>query len=161
MKARKFIAALPLVFISCFGDGILVPSGPRLLSCPNYVPKVGTLVADPLLGGSLTLAGTTVSIPAGAVSSLTTFLVTIPASPYMEVDVVADGLTSFLFNTPVTITIDYSRCTSPKSYNKTLDAWHINTVTKEFIEDMNGTDDKAARKVTFQTGHLSGYALAY
>jgi hypothetical protein len=161
MKVRKLFAALPLVFLSCFNDGPTVSTGPRLLNCPNYVPQVATLVADPILGGTLTLAGTTVSVPAGAVSSLTTLIVTIPVSQYMEIDVSAQGLTSFLFNTPVTITVDYSRCTSPKSYNKTLDAWHINTVTKEFIEDMNGTDDKAARKVTFQTGHLSGYALAY
>ena len=159
MKARRLVAALPLLFISCID--ITVPSGPRLLSCPNYVPQVGTLIADPLLGGTLTLGGNTLSIPAGAVSSVTTFLVTIPVSQYAEVDVVADGLTSFLFNTPVTITIDYSRCTNPKASTRTLEAWHINTVTNALLEDMNGTDNKATRKVTFTTGHLSGYALAY
>jgi hypothetical protein len=161
MKVRILIAAAPLLFLSCINIGPTVPSGPRLLQCPNYWPKVGTLVADPLLGGVLTLDGTTVSIPAGAVSSLTTFIVTIPTSQYMEVRVVAEGLTSFLFNTPITMSIDYSRCTSTHASNKILDAWHINTFTKAFIEDMNGTDDKEARTVTFQTGHLSGYALAY
>ena len=159
MKARRLIAALPLVFISCIS--ITVPSAPRLLSCPNSVPQVGTLIADPILGGTLTLAGNTVSIPSGAVSSVTTFIVTLPVGQYAELDVAADGLTSFLFNTPITITIDYSRCTSTASYTRTLEAWHIDEVTKALLEDMNGTDDKAARKVTFTTGHLSGYALAY
>lgn len=161
MKARRLIAAIPLLFISCINIGITVPAPPKLLYCPNYVPQVGTLIADPILGGTLTLAGNTISIPGGAVSSLTTFLVTIPVGSYAEVDVAAEGLTSFLFNTPITISIDYSRCTSAQSYTKTLDAFHINEVTKAIIEDMNGTDDKTARKVTFQTGHLSGYALAY
>ena len=161
MKARRLAAFLPLFFLSCVDDGVSVPSGPKLLYCPNYLPRVGTLVADPLLGGTLTLSGTKVTIPAGAVSSVTTFLVTIPASQYMEVDVAAQGLTSFLFNTPVTISIDYSRCNSPKADNRVLEAWHINTVTNALLEDMNGTDDKVARKVTFTTGHLSGYALAY
>lgn len=161
MKVRRLLAAATLLFLSCDNIGPAVPAGPNLLACPNSVPLASTFVADPLLGGSLTLAGTTVSVPAGAVPSLTTFLVTIPVSQYVEIGVVAEGLTSFIFQTPITISIDYSRCTTPFSTTKVLDAWQINTLTKAFIEDMNGTDDKAARTVTFQTGHLSGYALAY
>jgi hypothetical protein len=33
-------------------------------------------------------------------------------------------------------------------------------VTKELLEDMGGTDDKVAHRITFTTGHLSGYAVA-
>jgi hypothetical protein len=38
--------------------------------------------------------------------------------------------------------------------------WHIDPLTKTFLEDMGGVDDKVARTVTFSTDHFSGYAIA-
>lgn len=167
MNVRRLVAAIALVFMGC-GDSTptdpslrRVASAPQLLVCPSSVTLTSTFLADPLLGGSLTLGGTTVTVPAGAVSLPTLFVVTIPASRYMEVDVHASGLTSFLFNEPATISIDYSRCTRPTARKRTLQAWYIDSDTKALLENMNGTDDKTARRVTFSTGHLSGYALAY
>ena len=160
MKIRRFLAALAAISLSGCID-LSFPTGPKLLTCPTSTPLSGVFLADPLLGGSLSLGGTTVTIPAGAISVPQLFVVTIPASKYMEVDVTAQGLTSFLFNQPATITIDYSRCSQSATENRQLEVYHINTLTKALLEDMNATDDKAARKITFQTGHLSGYGVAY
>lgn len=160
MKIRRFLAALAAISLSGCID-ITFPTGPKLLVCPTSTTLTGVFLADPILGGSLSLGGTTVSIPAGAVSLPQLFVVTIPASKYMEVDVTAQGLTSFLFNQPATITIDYSRCSLSATENKQLKVYHIDTLTKALLENMNATDDKAARKITFQTGHLSGYGVAY
>jgi hypothetical protein len=162
MNSRRILAAIALV--ASLGGCIDISIGstaPKLLSCPTNTTLTGAFLADPLLGGTLNLAGTVVNVPAGAVSTPTLFLVTIPASQYMEVDVTADGLTSFLFNAPATITIDYSRCPVEKTQDRTLKVYHINTVTKSLLENMNAVDDKVARKITFNTGHLSGYGVAY
>jgi len=166
MRTRRIFAAIAVVVIGCSDTTPTDPqlgltSGPKLLSCPSATPLTGTFVADPLLGGSLSLAGTSVTIPPGGVSLPTLFVLTIPASPYMEIEVHADGLTSFIFNQPATISIDYSRCGHPRSDKRSLQAWYLDSVTKALLENMNGTDDRVAERVTFTTGHLSGYGVAY
>ena len=161
MKSRRLLAALASLSLAGCIDLPTISTGPRLLACPTTTSLTGSFLADPLLGGSLTLAGTSVSIPAGAVSVPQLFVVNIPASKYMEIEVHADGLTSFLFNQPVTIAIDYSRCSDSAVAGKTLQAWHMDNLTNALLENMNGTDDRAARKISFQTGHLSGYGVAW
>jgi hypothetical protein len=112
------------------------------------------------LGGTVQLGTTSISIPSGALSVPTLIQVTVPASRFMEIDVTAVGFTSFLFQKPVSVTIDYSRCSRGDIDQATLHVWHIDPVTKELLEDMGGSDDKTARRITFTTGHLSGYAVA-
>ena len=113
-----------------------------------------------LLGGTVQLGETGISIPSGALAAPTLIQVTVPSSRYMEIDVSAVGFTSFLFQQPVTITIDYSRCNRSDIDAQALHVWHIDPVTKALLEDMGGTDDKVAHLITFTTGHLSGYAVA-
>jgi hypothetical protein len=132
---------------------------PSLVECPtNETTTTSGLVG--LLGGTVQLGTTGISIPSGAIAAPTLFQVTVPSSRFMEIDVSAVGFQSFLFERPVTITIDYSRCERSDIDQQTLHVWHIDPVTKELLEDMGGTDDKVARRITFTTGHLSGYAVA-
>ena len=88
--------------------------------------------------------------------------IVVPASQYMEVDVHAVGLTTLLFHRPVNITIDYSRC-GPDAIppGAQLQGVFIDTQSNEVLQEMGGVDDRAAHKITFSTGHLSGYAVAY
>jgi hypothetical protein len=113
-----------------------------------------------LLGGTVQIGATNISIPSGALTAPTLISVTVPASPYMEIDVSAVGFTSFLFQKPVSVTIVYSRCNRSDIDQQPLHVWHIDPVTKQLLEDMGGSDDKTARRITFTTGHLSGYAVA-
>jgi hypothetical protein len=106
------------------------------------------------------LGVTGITIPAGVLTVPTLFQVTVPASNYMEIDVSAVGFQSFLFQQPVTITIDYSRCNRNDINQETLHVYHIDPVTKQLLEDMGGVDDKLSRRITFTTSHLSGYAVA-
>jgi hypothetical protein len=161
MKIRRIFAAIAsLSLVGCI-DISVGSTAPRLLKCTSLVTEMGTFLADPLLGGSLTVAGTSVNVPPGGVLEPTLFVLTIPASKYMEVDVSADGLTSFLFDKPSTISIDYSRCPASATQDRTLKVYHINPISKTLLEDMNGVDDKAARKITFSTDHLSAFGVAY
>ena len=134
-------------------------SSPALVECPSNQTTTASAVVG-VLGGVVTVGGTSITIPNGALTAPTLLQVTVPASRFMEIDVTAVGFTSFLFQQPVSVTIDYSRCSRSDVDQQTLHVWHIDPNTKQLLEDMGGVDDKASRRITFSTGHLSGYAVA-
>jgi hypothetical protein len=131
----------------------------RLIECPTTQTSTNSGLLG-VLGGTIAAAGSSISLPAGSLLLGTLIRVTVPASTYMEIDVTADNLVSFLFQRPVTITIDYSRCPASVTAGKTLTVWHINTQTKVLLENMHGVNDPVQRKISFTTDHLSGYAIA-
>lgn len=131
----------------------------RLIECPASQTSASLSLIG-VLGGTVAAAGTSISLPPGSVLTATLISVTVPASTYMEVDITANDLLTFLFLKTVTVTIDYSRCPASVTAGKTLTVWHINTQTKLLIENMNGVNNPVQRKMTFTTSHLSGYAIA-
>jgi hypothetical protein len=141
------------------GAEISATSGTSLLVCPTNVTQSTTGIVG-LLGGTLELDGTSISIPAGAVSAPTLFTLTLPASQYMEVKITAAGFEQFRFDEIATITISYDRCNRTNINRSSLSAWYIDSGTKALLEYMGGFDDKLARTVTFGTDHLSGYSIA-
>jgi hypothetical protein len=167
-KSLVVTAATLLLGLSCGEPRATAPgastsrsdtSSPSLVECPSNQTTTTSAVVG-LLGGVIQLGGASIAIPSGALTVPTLLQVTIPASRYMEIDVTAVGFTSFVFQQPISVTIDYSRCSRSDIDQQPLHVWHIDPVTKELLEDMGGTDDKASRRITFSTGHLSGYAVA-
>ena len=134
-------------------------AGANLIECPSSQSSTTTTLVSPL-GGLVSIGGTTISIPAGALALPTLITVTVPASNYMEVDISVPGLEHFEFDLPVTVTVSYARCNRADIDQSPLSAWYIDGETHELLEHMGGTDNKVARTVTFTTPHLSGYALA-
>jgi hypothetical protein len=161
-------ATLLLTTLSCGEEharGVVDPktsssSSPRLVECPTSETLTTQAIIGPL-GGTVSLGGTSIRIPLGAVTVPTLITVTVPASRFVEVEVQANDLISFLFQTPVSITIDYSRCNRSDVDQAPLTVWYIDSATKEPLENMGGQDDKSRRRITFETGHLSGYAIAF
>lgn len=137
---------------------VSVLNAPALALCPTTETHSAQRTIG-IFGGSVSAGGTTITIPAGAVIQPTQFDVTVPASTYMEVAIAAQGHAHFQFLLPVTIEIDYSRCDSTIVDGK-LAAFHIDEVLKTLLERMPGVDDKARRRFTLITDHLSGYAIA-
>ena len=135
------------------------PTSPQLIQCPTTQTATSSGLIS-VLGGVITAAGTSISLPAGSLLGVTLIRVTVPASTFMEVDITANDLASFLFRSTVTVTIDYSRCLPSVTAGKTLTVWHINTQTKQLLTNMGGVNDAALRRITFTTDHLSGYAIA-
>ena len=132
------------------------------LVCPLTVTQQSNVGLIGLLGGRVTLGPNRLTIPFGAVLSLTGFQITLPAGTAVEADVSAVGLLSFLFQTPVSITIDYSRCPAGAiPAGATLQVVYIDSQTKQMLAPMGGVNDPVARTITFQTSHLSGYEVAY
>ena len=134
-------------------------SSPTLVECPtNQTDNTTGLVG--VLGGVLSLDGSSISIQAGALGAPQLFQMTVPASRFMEIDISAVGLQTFLFRDSVSVTIDYSRCSRSNLDPSALHVYHIDPLTKALLEDMGGTVDATNQRITFKTNHLSGYALA-
>jgi hypothetical protein len=176
---RKIVLALTLgVFAACVAPGITDPTrrgdaaaranmfeqgisgfGSKLIKCDTEESATSTALVTPL-GGLVSVGGTSVLIPAGALLSDATVTISVPASKYMRVDVSVEGFDHFVFEQPVTVTVDYSRCTDPNLNLTPLTAWYVDFGTKRLLEAMPSVDNKLTKTVTFTTGHLSGYALA-
>lgn len=141
--------------------GGLLSSSPKLVECQTdeTTSAFGTLDA---LGGAVSVGGTSVVFPGGAVLGPTTVRLTIPASRYVEIEVQANDEEHFTFEQPVVVTIDYSRCRRSELLARRLMVWHIDTETKALLENMEGVvDNKLLQRITFSTGHFSGYAIAF
>jgi hypothetical protein len=133
-------------------------SSTSLLVCPSdRAQEVSGLIGP--AGGSLSVGGTTISLPVGALSVATPLKLTIPASNYMQVDVVAGDAEHLIFDRLVSITLDYSRCGDDAAGPHSV--WYIDQESKALLEPMGGADDQTAHRITFNTGHLSSYAVAH
>ena len=173
MRRSSFLTSLAIVLLAvpaCRERG--TPASPdsgnllgfgtstTLIACPNSTPVSTTALVDPLLGGILSVQGASITIPPGALSLPTVITLTVPVNQHARVDITALDVDHLLFNTPVTVTIDYDRCARPALDSTSLDAWYLSPLGGTPIEKMPSTDDKSAHVVTFTTGHLSSYALA-
>ncbi|MDQ3950980.1 MAG: hypothetical protein M3282_11635 [Gemmatimonadota bacterium] len=138
----------------------LPSSSATLVECPTSESRTTTATIG-VLGGTLSLGGTSVFLPVGAVLAPTTIELTIPASQYMEIGIKANGAEHFLFKKSILVTIDYSRCDRSDVLLKPLTVWEIDPQTKALIEKMGGIDNKLTQSITFSTIHLSGYAIAF
>lgn len=137
----------------------MASSGPVLVECPvDYeISTTGKLGAT---GGTIRLENHELNLPSQALSSPKEFRVAAPISNYMELSVNEAEQGSFQFNKPVTITIDYSRCTRSNIDRAPLSVWQIDPATKALLEFMGGVDDKENRTITFSTDHLSTFSIA-
>jgi hypothetical protein len=135
-------------------------SSPKLLSCPSSETQRSTAVIGSL-GGTLSLGGTSVSIPGGALLDDTSVELTIPAGQYMEVDLTVNGGQHINFLKSVLVTIDYSRCNRYDTLFKVLNVWNIDPDTKALLQNMGGIDLKLTQSIIFATPHFSGFAIAY
>jgi hypothetical protein len=134
---------------------------PRLLYCPSNESQQTSAILG-INGGTLSLGGTTVTLPVGALlQDQTSVELSIPAGRYMEVDLTVNGGQHMTFPQPIVVTIDYSRCNRLATLLARLSVWNIDPDTKALLENMGGIDNKLTRSITFTTPHFSGFAIAY
>ena len=166
--ALLFVVSLAAVSCDGAGDALLAPdapllaaSGSTLVECPVSETRSVTETLLPL-GGTIELDGHSFTLPAGAIAVPTSFTLTVPKSNYVEIEIHAVGEDVFGFPelAPASITISYDRCTRSNIDQSALTAWYIDSATKALLQHMGGTDDKLARTVTFDSDHLSGFAIA-
>jgi hypothetical protein len=138
---------------------LLVGRTSGLLECPGSVPRYASGVVTPEAGGTVMVGGFSIALPAGAVAEPQTLSITVPESPFLEVDIRVEGVEHFQFLQPAVVTLDYSRCGISTAQLGELTAWYLDPATKTPLENMGGVDDRLSRKLTFVTPHLSGYGI--
>jgi hypothetical protein len=131
----------------------------KLVTCPSKVLALSFAVLGPQ-GGQLTAGPATLAVPPGALSAARVFAISVPRSRYMDVQILALGDEHFVFDQPVTITLDYSRCDLDELGEESLTAWFVDTESLQPLTPMLTEDDRLARRAVFVTDHLSRYALA-
>ena len=148
----------PVEPVSPASDPALALAGQSFLRCPTETPisASGTIG---ILGGTIAAGGHRLTLPPAAVLKPTTFTVTAPASEHVELEVHAAGRDSFRFLVPARITISYERCGDRPVDTEALAVWHIDELTGTLLELMGGSPDAHGRRISFQTGHLSGFII--
>ena len=133
-------------------------TAPSLLSCPSGQARGADGLVLPL-GGAVGLGRHGVVVPAGALLGALEIEIEVPPSQYMLVELRANGQEHWQFLAPVTVTIDYGRC-SIGLLDPPVTVWHVDSGTGELLEHMGGIDNRIAKTITFTTDHFSGYAIA-
>jgi hypothetical protein len=128
-----------------------------LLACAGGNDDISVRTTIGRKGGRIQLGGFVMVVPKGALLDTTTFVMKVPQSNVLKVKIRARGEQHFTFEKPVTITLDYSRCSNVPSDPT---GWYVDEDTDDEIEQMPGVNNAAAESFTLRTGHLSGYALA-
>lgn len=148
------------------GNSSLLPFLPRadatsatLIDCPTSVTQSTTSRIGPS-GGLLAIGNTRVIIPLGAVLFPQDFTLTVPASRFAEIRVRTGMAEHYLFQLPIVMAIDYSRCATPALDQQQLSVWNIDPDSKALLDQMTGVDEKLTHTIVFTTIHLSGYAVA-
>ena len=170
------VAFLAVVLAACAGDAATGPSSAlasrrilrgaelaavRLVSCPASETELDALGVVDEAGGEIRGQHARLHVPSAAVDENTGIAVSVPASPYFEVNFDANGAEHFTFDRKITVTVDYSRCSdSAIPSHAALRVVYVDDDTKEPLEDMGGVVDSVARTITFQTGHFSSYVIA-
>ncbi len=150
--------ALPLLLIgACKSDS---PAGPN-----DYTPLVcgqgnGTSAqaAIDAQGGTVTVRGHSLTVPAGAVSARTEFTITEVQTDFVRVEVQPHGTK---FGKNATLVLSYARCGgNPNGYGDLRIVEVVSGSTK-VIRVMPSQVDSATRTVrTTGLDHLSGYLIA-
>ena len=131
----------------------------QLVTCPSKEFVLSFAMLGPQ-GGTMTGGPVTMDVPPGALPTGRLFVISVPRSRYLEMQIAAVGVEHFIFDLPVTITVDYSRCDLDQLDEQSLTAWFVDTQSLLPIEPMATEDDRLARRAVFITDHLSRYALA-
>ena len=121
-------------------------------------------------GGTISLLGHTLTVPVGAVTKPTLFVLTVLPTGKVEVDLLAtlNTLLGVLdvgskgFAKPVPITLTYSRSTNVGTHGPQVKVLRINSLLGYGkYEVMPTTVDTSNQKATAALDHFSRYTLAY
>jgi hypothetical protein len=169
MSNRAVRAALvACIALAGCGEGVsdaltLEPSEsslvPQLVECPSSTSYSATGSILPL-GGEVSMRGHSVALPLGAVALPVSIGIEEPSSRFMLIDLSANGQDHFQFLSPIQVTISYARCSRSNIERGPLSVWLVDPATGALLENMGGVDDKTNRRITFETDHFSGYAIA-
>lgn len=106
-------------------------------------------------GGTVAEDRHSLTVPAGAVDTITDFSIMEVASSSIRVELGPDGTT---FERPATLTLSFARCGGVPRGFKDLQIWQVDG-NDSLIAPLNSTVHVGRRTVTAELRHLSGYLI--
>jgi hypothetical protein len=149
---RWTLRALPLVGVAC-ASAAVPPSEYELLNCGPQTESVAVAVAD-TTGDSLSVRGHILALPRGSLRHNQRFRLEDRRDGYVGVEISPDR---FEFVNPAQLTLSYARCEPLPSDPSRLRIYHVDGT--RVIEEIESQVDTAARTVTADIQHLSGYLI--
>ena len=134
------------------------PTG--ILLCPTTESFRTEGVVGPA-GGSLSVGGHRLTVPAGVLTEATHLTLYAPAGRHVRLELSAGGAEHYRFRAPVVVTISYDRCARQHRPASPAVAWYTDVAGGVPLERMPSKDDRKRRAVTFATTHFSTYAVCY
>lgn len=107
-------------------------------------------------GGTVTVNGHALSVPAGAVNGRTTFRITEREDGHVGVEVEPHGTR---FRRPAMLTLNYQRCGPDADRFSELRILEVRSGTTQVLRTLPTRVDAQKRMVTAQLDHLSGYLI--
>jgi hypothetical protein len=140
--------------VACKGDGT-GPRDYRPLTCAAGTGATSSSAIGPA-GGTVTVNGNSLTVPAGALTSTVTFRIIERQDRSVGVEVEPHGTQ---FSKDATLALSYARCGQPDGY-KQLRVMEVETGTTRVIRTLPSQVDSATRTVrTTRLDHLSGYLI--
>jgi hypothetical protein len=154
-RLTLLLCGMPLLLsLACSNGGI----GPReytLLECSPVNGASASAAIGPE-GGTVTVGGHSLTLPANAVSSRVTFRMVERQDKYVGVEVEPHGTQ---FNRDATLTLGYGRCGNPNG-SRNFQILEVRSGTTQVLRALPVTVDSAKRTVsTTRLNHLSGYLV--
>ncbi len=133
--------------------------GYTLMTTDANTDQTKTAVIDQS-GGFIRFQGSSLIVPANAVTGPTTFTMRLHTQPYMGAELSAvgeDGQLITVFPVPLTLTLSYARAKNqlPTDANSVMVAWVDNGVV---LATLPSTADIQGKKVTAQVTHFTEYS---
>ena len=112
-------------------------------------------------GGTLSHGGHRLTIEKGVLKRPTRFTITRLTGKHLRVGITASGSEHYSFRAPVSVTISYAGCERQHRLAREATVVYLPDDPNRSPEAMGGVVDRRSRSITFQTTHLSTYAVAY
>lgn len=143
-----------LLTVACWDDGTS-PREYTALACAGGTGATASSAIGPA-GGTVTVNGNSLIVPAGALSSVVTFRIVERQDRSVGVEVEPHG-TQFSKN--ATLALSFARCGTPEGY-KDFRVVEVETGTTRVLRTLPSQVDSATRTVrTTRLNHLSGYLV--
>lgn len=157
-RLRSLLVGTPLLLASACGDGTGIRTNQyQPLVCATGDGSTATAVIG-AAGGRVTVRGHSLTVPASAVGSPTTFRITERAATFIGVEVEPHGQA---FGRNATLTLSYARCGGNPAGFQNLRVVEVRSGTTDIIRVLPSAVDSAGRTVsTASLNHLSGYLIA-
>lgn len=148
--------ALPLLGVAaCWDDGTS-PRDYKPVACGTGTGVSGSATIGPA-GGTVTAAGYSLIVPAGALSSPVSFRIVERQDQYLGVEVEPHGTQ---FSKDATLTLSYARCGANPDGYKQFRVLEVSSGTTRVLRTLPTQVDSATRTVrTTRLNHLSGYLI--